>query len=473
MRQIVEMQESFLEQFRAIPESGRAEILEILTALERDPFYLPDAQLFKVFSDLETRTYYCQKTDWDGWALTWHLEYSPEPAPSSQPETVLLSIISEREDLDRGALAYAIIEGTRRSPRLSSEVFRVLAEPELFRSKSNTGEEPNISYVRVFYATDRSQRHKLNSEPEFERFRSPDGELHYGQCTISIPKVHKMGKLETPSILRLEFSPNPKKHVVFASIESLEERSFLEGVSEAVAKSPTREAFVFIHGFNVSFEDAARRTGQIAFDLQFVGAPIFYSWPSNGQTVDYLKDETNVTWTVPHFKRFLHLLSAHSGAERLHLIAHSMGNRAVCEALKEFSYQVDSDVTFNHLVLAAPDIDADTFRELAEALQKVSQHVTLYQSSRDKAILASKKIHGNPRAAEPILVVAGMDTIDASAIDTDFLGHSYFSDNWPLLSDIHALIGDDTPVQLRFGLVAKESVSGALSRLPGVKRPYR
>jgi esterase/lipase superfamily enzyme len=460
MSHIVEMQESFLERFKALTDSGKSQVLEILTALERDPFFLPDAQSFKLLSDPETGTYYCQRTDWDGWALVWRLEYSSEPAPASPPDAVLVSIILDQRRSDRTILRDAIIEDTTRSHRLSSEAFRLMAGSELYLSKPISEDNPNLSYVRVFYATDRNQRRKLNSEPEFERFRSPNGQLHYGQCAISIPKVHRTGKLETPSLLKLEFSPNPKKHIVLVSIESLEERVFLERVSDAVAKSPTREAFVFIHGYNVSFEDAARRTGQLAFDLQFVGAPIFYSWPSNGQIADYLKDETNVYWTVPHFKRFLQLLSAHSGAARLHLIAHSMGNRAVCDALKEFSYRADNGIKLNHLVLAAPDIDADTFRELAVTLQEISQHVTLYQSSRDKAILASKKIHGNPRAAEPILVVAGMDTVDASAIDTDFLGHSYFSDNWPLLSDIHALIGENTPVQRRFGLIAKDSESG-------------
>lgn len=217
---------------------------------------------------------------------------------------------------------------------------------------------------------------------------------------------------------------------------------------------------MFVHGYNVSFEDAARRTGQIAYDLAFVGAPIFYSWPSNGNKIDYLKDETNIGWSTPHFQHFLTLLSRYSGAERVHIIAHSMGNRAVCDALKALSYNQDNRLRFNHLVLAAPDIDADTFRELAETLRRLSGRITLYESSRDKAIRASKLIHGNPRAGEPLLVIAGLDTIDASTIDTDFLGHSYFSDNWPLLSDIHSLLFKDDPPSRRFGLIEREHPVG-------------
>ena len=154
------------------------------------------------------------------------------------------------------------------------------------------------------------------------------------------------------------------------------------------------------------------------------------------------------------------LIAQHSGAERIHIVAHSMGNRAVCDALKSLSNDPATKLRFNHLVLAAADIDADTFRELAAALQRVSGHITLYESSKDRALQASKTIHGNPRAGEPLLVIPGVDTIDASAIDTDFLGHSYFSDNWPLLSDIHSILQKDDPPNARFGLMEMDSPQG-------------
>ena len=41
-----------------------------------------------------------------------------------------------------------------------------------------------------------------------------------------------------------------------------------------------KQVFVFVHGFNVSFENALRRTAQIAYDLNFDGAPFLFSWPS-------------------------------------------------------------------------------------------------------------------------------------------------------------------------------------------------
>ena len=65
--------------------------------------------------------------------------------------------------------------------------------------------------------------------------------------------------------------------------------------------------------------------------------------------------------------------------------------------------------------------------------------MTLYASSHDEALKASKKLHEFPRAGEAgksLLVVKGIDTIDVSTVDSSLLGHSYFGDNTSVISDI-------------------------------------
>jgi esterase/lipase superfamily enzyme len=378
-----------------------------------------------------------------------------EELAQASPEPVMPSPVCAKPASPAAAQRIEEIPRSAGSPPPASQG-RTLHEPPpgyVAPPPSPTPPHPdNASLVRVFYATDRRKIHDWSDGPQYNFDRSELGKLQYGKCTISIPKIHKMGKLESPSLLKLEFRPDPDKHIVLTYTTSLEEELFFEQLRASIAKSAKKEAFVFVHGYNVSFEDAARRTGQIAFDLGFIGAPIFYSWPSNDKIADYIKDETNITWSTPHFQRFLTLLSQNSGAERIHIIAHSMGNRAVCDALKALSYDPGNRVKFNHLVLAAPDIDAETFQELATLLQRLAARITLYESSKDKALFASKKIHGNARAGEPLLIIPGVDTIDASLIDTDFLGHSYFSESWPLLSDIHSLLFNDELASQRFGL---------------------
>ena len=319
------------------------------------------------------------------------------------------------------------------------------------------------SSVSIFFATDRQPIQEPESMVKFGSKRQPDGSLVYGTCSISIPKAHKTGHIESPEWFRLEFRPNPARHIAILKTTTLAEEAFIERIRATVASSKAKDAFIFVHGYNTTFENAAIRTGQMAFDLSFIGAPILYSWPSKGAIKDYPSDEANVIWTSKHFERFLVLIAERCGTEKIHVIAHSMGNRAVCDALRALSLStpVGETVLLHHLVLAAPDIDADTFRELTDSLRKMSGHITLYSSSADKAIKASQKIHRNPRAGgPPLVIIPGVDSIDASEMGSGWLQHSYVTDAWALPSYLHALLFSDTPAEHRFGLEKRGGKDG-------------
>ncbi len=139
--------------------------------------------------------------------------------------------------------------------------------------------------------------------------------------------------------------------------------SFYKDVAARVRASPGKNAFIFVHGYNVTFADAARRTAQMAYDLGFDGAPVFYSWPSQASYAAYKVDETNAEWAVLDFKNFLEQFAKQSQADSIFLIAHSMGSRVLAGALKELVLE-DPAIRpkFKEIIFAAPDIDADTFR---------------------------------------------------------------------------------------------------------------
>ena len=287
------------------------------------------------------------------------------------------------------------------------------------------------------------------------------GVLEMGTCEVSIPKDHEVGELESPSVFRLEFSETPERHVVLLGVKPQEADEFFKALGERVARSEKKEAFVFVHGYNVTFEDAARRTAQLAFDLDCDSAPIFYSWPSQGSLLGYSADEDNVVWTVPNLKEFLVQVATRSGAASVNLIAHSMGNRALTSALRILSYELREEARiFHQIVLTAPDIDAEVFkRDLAPRILKTGNRVTLYASSNDEALAASKVLHRNPRAGESgehLVVVPGVDTIDVSTLDTSLvgLGHSYYGSNDTVLTDLVRLLHDGIPPDQRQWLLA-------------------
>jgi esterase/lipase superfamily enzyme len=131
-----------------------------------------------------------------------------------------------------------------------------------------------------------------------------------------------------------------------------------------------------------------------------------------------------------------------------------MGNRALATALREMALEQKAECPkFAEVILTAPDIDADKFtRDLAPALVSVAGRVTLYASSNDEALIASRKVHGYRRAGESgdaMVVMPGVDTVDVSEIDTSFIGHSYYGSNSTVLADLFELIRDSKPPDQR------------------------
>lgn len=278
-----------------------------------------------------------------------------------------------------------------------------------------------------------------------DRMQYDDGDLPFelGICHVSIPPTHQPGVVELPSLMYLELTVDPDKHFMMSDIQPHVKETFFTKLSERITDSPDKDMFVFVHGFHNTFENAAFRTAQIAYDLNFTGAPVFFSWPSQGKVVDYPTDESNAGAAVKDLLIFLEALVEHSKADKIHLIAHSMGNRVLTRAVKEMSLSVNGEAIFNEVVLAAPDMDAKTFRDIVPDMAQRVERVTLYASSRDKALVVSNVLHGEyQRAGEsnpyPV-VVKPIESIDVSSV-TD--GHSYIADDGQILDDLNAILKD-------------------------------
>ncbi len=272
--------------------------------------------------------------------------------------------------------------------------------------------------------------------------------VELGMCQVSIPEVHRPGELESPSfLLRLEVSPDPNKHIVLQDVQRLAPDKFY-GDLHTELSSRGNNILVFVHGYNVSFEDAARRTAQMSYDLKFPGAPVFYSWPSQANWYRYRTDRANIEKSVEQIKGFLTELANRSNATTINLVAHSMGNVGLTAALSA----MDGQTQFNQIVLAAPDIDAETFKqEIAPKIVTRGQRVTLYTSKTDLALIASRYFNHGARAGDSgseMLLVPGIQTIDATAVDSSLLGHSYYGSNVDVLYDLGQLLNNQ-PIEKR------------------------
>src|SRR5690606_24954777 len=204
------------------------------------------------------------------------------------------------------------------------------------------------------------------------------------------------------------------------------------------------------------------------------------SWPSKGElgVQDYSYDRESAQAAEPYFREFLELVVQGTGAKSISLIAHSMGNQLLLPVLRDLRRSAPEDVRISQVILAAPDVDRDTFEFLAREIQGVSKGVTLFAASNDRALAASRQFWGGvPRAGDvppggPI-VVPGVDTIDVTAINTEMfsLNHSGYAEKTELLNDIRLLIQTgERPPERRIPILERVTTSaGAFWRYPAMR----
>jgi esterase/lipase superfamily enzyme len=308
--------------------------------------------------------------------------------------------------------------------------------------------------VPVFYGTDRARETQKANRIVYGAERAKRLEL--GRALVTVPKVHEVPNIERPWVYRLPFvnvvvyeeKEDPKKHFTLRRVEALDESRFLAIVQERLRSSSEFKdhALVFIHGFNTSFDFALYRTAQMAYDLKFDGAPFVYSWPSQGKVLSYPTDREGAQQAQPYLRDFLRMVVEKSGAKVVSIVAHSMGTQLLMPVLKDLKSKMPEGVRLSQVIWAAPDMDRDGFANFVQELQGISQGMTLYAHADDGALEISRKFWGATRAGDvpaggPV-IVAGLDTIDVSALSTDIfdLNHSGFAERTELLEDIGRLI---------------------------------
>jgi len=313
--------------------------------------------------------------------------------------------------------------------------------------------------VRVFYGTNRAPTGEMKPAQYYGKAR---GDLQYGSLEVTIPRIHQEAQLETqPRWVEYTFAADQAamraQYVLLDKVVPLEKSEFVRQLHQQVGESRFKDLFIFVHGFNNTFEDAARRTAQMAYDLDFDGTPMLYSWPSQGSATAYAVDEAAVGISGRRLADFLETVAL-CGAQRIHLIAHSMGNRALIEALQTYLAKrapENRQHIFGQIVFTAPDVDRDYFTDAIQSLAGAAERVTLYASDNDYALRSSQFLHGAPRAGtagDVIVTLAGLDSIDMSSVPADALGHSYFAANSGAIYDIFRLLWRSDPPPQRCGM---------------------
>jgi esterase/lipase superfamily enzyme len=342
------------------------------------------------------------------------------------------------------------------------------AVPDLTIPQLPTG--GSFSSVPIFFATNR----KVLPEQALEHryIGEYTKNLSYGRVEVTIPVHHRVGQIERPSWLGRE---SKERHVVFGESENLESAEFATELGKRIQLVERKELLIFLHGYKVTFEEAARRAAQVATDIQFGGIVILFSWPSAGAVFSYSADEDCAAKSAEPLTNFLRDLEGGPWTG-VHLVAHSMGNRVMISGLAS---RVGLTLPLHNIVLVAADVDIDLFEQqfphVSELVrQERGDLITSYATNSDRALLLSGLLHSSNRIGrfrdEPY-AREGLETIDATSVDSSLIGHSYFSDERSVLTDLGLLVRESLPASRR-GLMMCEGLPASKPGSPDQARKW-
>lgn len=366
---------------------------------------------------------------------------APPPAPSAQPP---------KPSSNRSTTVEKPAESARPAPPVPP----VVASAEGKTDACVAGNACTV--VDVFFGTDRVQV-PGPGRISFGGDRSSD--LTLGHSFVTVPKTNRArGTISRPwqeTYLGMTVQGDPAVHFtipkggvrLYAS-----EAEFVDAAKAHIKNAGDFKdhAFIYVHGFAVSFENAVYRAAQISYDLSTDGRPFgtafVFTWPSKGSVLPtaYAYDQDSADGAADHLRQFINIVAEKTGVSNVHIIAHSMGNRVLMSTLEKISLS-GAKARINQIILAAPDVDKQQFEKVARGVGVLAKGVTLYASQSDNALVLSRRLRGggSPRAGEVFnppgpAIVAGIDTVDISALSTSIFdfGHDKYADSSELLADI-------------------------------------
>ncbi len=302
--------------------------------------------------------------------------------------------------------------------------------------------------VSIYFATNRNYDPKLTfqfgDKPSTKAFGA---DLRFGVADVDANTL----KVKSVRVADEDMDADPK---IYGSNE------VLENLRKKMAEDRT-DTMVFIQGYNNSFSDSLETCARLKVN-QFGanGAEInmfLFSWPSNGLGLlpNYWSDRKDASSSAEAISRtfltavkYLKFISQeHFCGQKLHLMAHSMGNYTLRHALGKIRKHYGNrpkPTLFDQVYLVAADEDNDSLEldyKLA-ALYEYAHRINVYYNRGDKMLIGSDITKNNPDRlgctgpSHPNTVNSKFTLLDCSALEHDWAGHAYYAINSDVAKDM-------------------------------------
>jgi len=250
-------------------------------------------------------------------------------------------------------------------------------------------------------------------------------------------------------------------------------------VQRRLAAAPSKEVLLYVHGFNETFASAAYTAAELCHFLGREQVCTFFTWPASSTgnfLISYTSTTESADYSVEHLKKSIRMLATTPGVEGLQILAHSRGTALTLKAVRELVLEAIAsgrdpiDVyKIDNLVLLSPDIDVDvagqqvtgflsdpdlaTFWPEGRLPRTLKGRLTIYASPEDRALIVSRILFRSrnrlgqlrpediPDKSQRYFKTLGrVDLISYKGKRTDIFGHSYFTTNPQVSSDLIELV---------------------------------
>ena len=303
-------------------------------------------------------------------------------------------------------------------------------------------------------------------DPETRRYGNGRSEvINYARYDVSIPPDRALGEIEYP---RKGSKPNPKTDFLTTSeVVHTTPSDFRSDIAKAALKGPRggREAVIFVHGFNTNFAEGLYRIAQLSHDLELPGATVHYSWPSAANPLGYVRDRDSVLFARDGLEQLIKQVED-AGADRILLVAHSMGALLTMETMRQMAIRGEKRLLqkIAGVILISPDLDVDVFRSQSRDIGVLPQPFLIFGSHRDRLLNLSAVVSGEPDRLGNLKDLTRVGDLKVTYLDAGDIdggaGHFAFGNSSALLS----LLGRIGEVDAAF----QNDTRGRVGLLPGV-----
>lgn len=267
----------------------------------------------------------------------------------------------------------------------------------------------------VYVATTRVEDGAGSAAAGFGVLRS--GQTAFARYSVTVPPDRLAGQIAWPG----RKPPDPRLHFLTSGEERFADAAaFRAGLAGALADRPRggREAVIFVHGFNTTFAEGLYRTAQVGADLDLPGVLVHYAWPSRANPLAYAYDRDSALFARDGLQRLLRETAA-AGAERVLIVAHSMGAGLAMEAMRELAIAGDTRTLdrIGGVMLISPDLDIDLFRAQAARIGDLPQPFVIFTSRRDRALALSARLTGEASRLGNLTDAAPLADLEVMLLD--------------------------------------------------------